>query len=128
MDTVSIIQGIDAEISRLQQVRAILTGTDVKRAAGRPKSTHVPSGSIAAKPTKRVLSAEARAKIAAAQKARWAKSKKADRKAAKKAAAVRTVPTKKAAKKSVKAVKPVKSAKPVKATKPVNEDKPVAQA
>jgi hypothetical protein len=118
MDTVSIIQEIDAEISRLQQVRAILTGTDVKRAAGRPKSTQVPSSSIADEPTKRVLSAEARAKIAAGQKARWAKSKRADRKAAKKAAAVKTAPTKKAAK------KPVKSAKPVKATKPVKEDKP----
>lgn len=70
----SIIESIDAEISRLQQVRSLLaqsTGIGTKiatsgRKPGRP-----------AKKAKRTLSPEARAKIAAAQKRRWAAAKKA---------------------------------------------------
>jgi hypothetical protein len=120
MDTLRIIQEIDAHISRLQQVKAILTGTASKRGLGRPNTKEAASSTAADEPTKRVLSAEARAKIAAAQKARWAKSKRADKKAAKKAAAVKTAPAKKLAKKSEK------SAKPVKGTKA--ENKPVAQS
>jgi hypothetical protein len=67
METKGILAEIDAEIRRLEQVREILTGKD-----GRP-------GTKAVAPTrkKRRLSPEARARIAAAQKARWAKAKKA---------------------------------------------------
>lgn len=120
----SIIEEIDAEISRLQQAKAILTGTATKKAVGRPKKTKPVSKTVAVLPTKRVMSAEGKAKIAEAQRARWAKSKRADRKAAKKAAAVKTVPSiKERTKKSATAAK---SAKPVKATKVVKEDKPQA--
>ena len=93
VDTESIIQEIDSEISRLQQAKAILSGTVVKRSAGRPKRAKSVIKTVAAEPTKRVMSAEGKARIAAAQKLRWAKSKRADRKAAKKAA-VKVVPAK----------------------------------
>jgi hypothetical protein len=57
-----ILVGIDAEITRLQEARRILTGA---------KNT----GTTTFK--RRQLSPEARARIAAGQKARWAKAKKA---------------------------------------------------
>jgi hypothetical protein len=85
LNTESIIEAIDTEISRLEQAKAILTGTVTKRSPGRPKRTQPVSKTVAAKPTKRVMSAEARARIAEAQKLRWAKAKRSDRKAAKKA-------------------------------------------
>jgi hypothetical protein len=56
---------IDAEIVRLQQVRNLIAGADISSLA--PKKT---TG-------KRVMSAKAREKIAAAQRKRWAKQKKA---------------------------------------------------
>jgi hypothetical protein len=68
METQGILAQIDAEIGRLQQVRAILTGTDTN---GRKNKTAAKSA-----PKKRQLSPEARARIAAAQKARWAKVRK----------------------------------------------------
>ena len=94
LDTASIIQEIDSEISRLEQAKAILSGTVIKRSPGRPKRTQSVIKSVAAEPAKRVMSVEGRAKVAAAQTLRWAKSKRADRKAAKKAA-VKSVPAKK---------------------------------
>jgi hypothetical protein len=108
MDTESIIQEIDSEISRLEQARAILSGITVKRSPGRPKQTQAVLKTVAASPTKRVLSAEARARIAAAQKLRWAKSKRAAKKAVKKAvkkAAVKSVPAKKVAAKKAAPIK-----------------------
>ena len=76
MDTKEIIVQIDTEIARLQQVRGILSGTTTTKAKlGRPKKASLAlAAPIAAK---RILSPEARAKIAAAQKARWAKARKA---------------------------------------------------
>lgn len=67
METQGILAQIDVEIDRLQQVRAILTGTAKNGSKNR----------IAAKsaPKKRQLSPEARARIAAAQKARWARAR-----------------------------------------------------
>ena len=89
MDTNDIVVEIDAEISRLQQARALLsdTNTAVKRKPGHPASTSLPGN------TKVVytMSAEARAKIAAAQKARWAKTRKAAKKASRDVAAVTAV-------------------------------------
>ncbi len=85
MDTVSIIQAIDSEISRLQQARIILAGTATKRFPGRPRRTQPVSKAVAVNPTKYPMSAEGKAKIAEAQRVRWTKSKRADRKAAKKA-------------------------------------------
>jgi hypothetical protein len=69
MQTTELIAAIDAELSRLQQAKALLSGTTVKHGPGRSAG--------AASSTKRVLSPEARARIVAAQKARWAKVRKA---------------------------------------------------
>jgi len=92
MDTVSIIEEIDAEISRLQQAKVILSGTATNRGPGRPKATNVVSKPVPTKLAKRVMSAEGRAKIADAQKARWAKVKKsADKPVVKKTTAKRVV-------------------------------------
>jgi hypothetical protein len=60
-----IIAGIDAEIARLQQARELLNGTTSKDPAAAPEKK------------KRHISATGLAKIAAAQKKRWAKAKKA---------------------------------------------------
>ena len=66
-----IIAAIDEEISRLEKVKDLLQST----------STGKLGGAIARKassgPKKRNLSPEARARIAAAQKRRWAKQKAA---------------------------------------------------
>lgn len=62
MQTHAILNAIDAEITRLQQAKVLLSGLSTK-----------PQRAV----KKRHLSAEARAKIAAAQRARWAKTKKA---------------------------------------------------
>jgi hypothetical protein len=70
-----IVAALDDEISRLQQVRSLLAGTKggVTRAA-----TSFAFGANQAKPRKRRhLSAEARERIAAAQRKRWAAQKKA---------------------------------------------------
>lgn len=81
MNTNEILSLIDAEIGKLQQVRALLTGYSdptaaiTKRGPGRPKKNPTPV-KAAKKAVKRVMSDEARAKIAAAQKKRWAASKK----------------------------------------------------
>jgi len=58
MDTKQILTELDKEIALLTQIRALLTGT---------KSA----------PKRRPLSAEARKRIADAQRKRWAKAKKA---------------------------------------------------
>jgi hypothetical protein len=72
MNVNAILAEIDEEIARLKQVRALLTDEPVKKAVGRPKKAVV---AIAVKPKRRKLSAAGRAKIAAAQKARWAEKK-----------------------------------------------------
>jgi hypothetical protein len=70
MNTDQILDAIDSEILRLQQVKALLSG-----------GSWISSGVItrrSSKPAKkRTLSAEARAKIAEAQRKRWAAQKKA---------------------------------------------------
>jgi len=66
MDTISVLAQIDAEIAKLQQARAVLAGNDGVK------------GITAAAPKKKAmrrLSAEARKRIADAQRARWAKVK-----------------------------------------------------
>ena len=72
MDTQKIVAEIKAEISRLQQVKALLIGTNA--AKNRQSGRNSMAGSSG---RKRTLSAEARERIAAAQRARWSKSKKA---------------------------------------------------
>jgi hypothetical protein len=83
-----IVAQIDAEISRLQQVKVLLSGTSTtgSRKSNQPVSTSRPGKAR----TRRTLSVEARAKISAAQKARWAKSKNAAKKAAPNAAGTST--------------------------------------
>lgn len=70
----SVIAQIDAEIARLNQVRSLLTGTGKSTAAthnGRAKKST--SGRTTRR--KRVLSPEARKRIADAQRKRWAAQK-----------------------------------------------------
>ncbi len=89
MNTNDIILTIDAEISRLKQAKALLTQTPslkpAKRKPGRPtaasgisKATSFNPADFDAKATKRRgMSAAGRARISAAQKARWARTKTA---------------------------------------------------
>ena len=86
MDTKEIVSEIDAEIARLQQARGLLIGIGMpaKRKPGRPAGAKSPSKTASLRPQKptgkskprRILSPEARARIAAGQKARWAKTRK----------------------------------------------------
>ena len=90
MDRVEIIRQIDVEISLLQQARALLSESDsgeVKRKPGRPSGSRVVKSLPVALPSKaitqprRKMSAAGRARIAAAMKARWAKVRRAAKKA-----------------------------------------------
>lgn len=63
MNTAELLSSIDFEISRLQQARALLVG----------QNGHVRTGRKPGK--KRTMSAEARKRIGAATKARWAAGK-----------------------------------------------------
>jgi hypothetical protein len=73
METSQIIAQIDAEILKLQQAKALLTDAKIKRGPGRPKNAE-------SAPAKKTMSIAARARISAAQKARWAKTKRASKK------------------------------------------------
>ena len=72
MNTDQILEAIDSEIARLQQVKALLDG-----------GGWVASGRIARRPSKvakkRTMSAEARSRIADAQRKRWAAKKKSQK-------------------------------------------------
>ena len=74
MEISEITRELDGLISQLVQARGVLTGLDslnvIKPKRGRPTKPGGKSVAI------RSLSREARAKIAAAQKARWAKRRK----------------------------------------------------
>jgi hypothetical protein len=59
----AIVQTIDAEIRRLEKARALLAGHAAPLKPGEPARK------------RRTMSAEGRARIAAAQKKRWAKKK-----------------------------------------------------
>jgi hypothetical protein len=81
METKEILAHIDTQIARLQQVKGILSGsTSTRKKRGTNKAAKVTSTPVLVE--KRTMSAEGRAKIAAAQKARWAKVRKATKKAA----------------------------------------------
>jgi hypothetical protein len=92
MNTNDIIAEIDAQISRLLEAKALLAGLEstIKRKPGRPPqrnlsgnaTSSIPAKAAAKPAAKRTVSAEARATMAAAQKARWAKAGKAAKKAA----------------------------------------------
>jgi hypothetical protein len=82
MDTTVLVADIDAEIDRLQKVKALLTARTASPKRWRPpakKPKTLAASFGLGKNTvsrKRTMSAEGRARIAAAQKARWAKAKK----------------------------------------------------
>ena len=85
MDYQAIFSALDAEIAKLERIRELLAQNGkvndvISRTLGK--------GTAIKKTIKRVMSVEARARIAAAQKRRWAKT----RRAAKKAAAAVAVP------------------------------------
>jgi hypothetical protein len=67
LNTKEILDHINGEISRLQQVKALLQG----------ETNGYSNGAAPKVKGKRVLSVEARKKIAAAQRRRWAKTRKA---------------------------------------------------
>ncbi len=93
MNVETIIEQIDAQISKLLQARELLQSSvtpDIRRGPGRPKGTNNGAAkAVAVIPAKRVLSAGAKARIAEAQRLRWAESRKA-------AKAAKTISTKSA--------------------------------
>jgi len=65
--------GYKQQLEHIQQKMA-----EIRRSLGKSNGTHAAAGSITARTTRRKhrMSAEGRARIAAAQKARWAKARK----------------------------------------------------
>lgn len=83
MEVSRIIAEIDAQISKLQQARALLAGTiqqSAHKGPGRPKGKVRKAAAHAAPkataPRKRKLSPEGRKRIADAMKKRWAERRK----------------------------------------------------
>ncbi len=83
MEVSRIIAEIDAQISKLQQARELLLGNsgEPKPGRGRPRKNAAspPAATktvVPGKRKKRNLSAEARKRIADAQKRRWAEKRK----------------------------------------------------
>jgi hypothetical protein len=82
-----IIAEIDAQISKLQQARELLSGAVIAhKGPGRPKGSKNAKAAAPSKSAKRRLSPEGRKRIADAMKRRWAERRKA---AAKTAAAAK---------------------------------------
>jgi hypothetical protein len=71
MNTKSLVADIDNQIAKLQNAKAVLLALDSASAKGKPGR---PKGS--GKPKRKKMSAEGRARIAAAQRKRWAAAKK----------------------------------------------------
>lgn len=80
MEVSLIIAEIDAQISKLQQARELLSGAPAKAAKGpgRPKGSKNSKAAAApaSTPRKRKLSPEGRKRIAEAMKRRWAERRK----------------------------------------------------
>jgi len=72
MSMESILAEIDAEIARLTQVRSLLAGS---RSISSSSSAHKSTKGPGKRRKKRVLSPEARKRIAEAQRKRWAAQK-----------------------------------------------------
>ena len=75
VDIREIILQIDQKIARLTKVKELLQDMPAKKGPGRPRADATAITVVKKKGAKRRLSPEARARIAAAQKARWAKVK-----------------------------------------------------
>ena len=69
----SILAQIDSEIKRLQQVRSLLAGSGATSSTNTERKAKAPGRAKTRK--KRVLSPEARKRIADAQRKRWAAQK-----------------------------------------------------
>jgi hypothetical protein len=67
MNVSDLVAAIDSEIARLKQARSLLAGSETRNGLR----------SASRRGGRRTLSAEARARISAAQKKRWAQQKKA---------------------------------------------------
>ena len=79
MEVSRIIAEIDAQISKLQQARELLSGTVAKsgkKGPGRPKGSKNAKSAPATTTRKRKLSPEGRKRIADAMKRRWAERRK----------------------------------------------------
>ncbi len=86
MEVTRILEEIDAQISKLQQARELLAGSEprsaapAKKSVGRPRKDTAQASAPAKQPAtggkRRNLSPEARKRIADAQKRRWAERKK----------------------------------------------------
>jgi curved DNA-binding protein CbpA len=98
MNTSAIVEALDSEINRLQEVRNTLTGLFEPKRRGRPRSGSVARGTTV---KQRTMSAAGRNRIAEAQRKRWAKQKAESTKAAKKTAA-KSLPSKAAKKNAAK--------------------------
>lgn len=74
MNTNQIVNEIDGEIERLSKVRSLLAGSSFTetKSPGRPKLVKGHAGQAITAMRTRSMSPEARQKIAAAQKKRWA--------------------------------------------------------
>jgi hypothetical protein len=119
MDIASILATIDSQIANLQQARAALERVgDAPKRRGRPKGSRKAVSSITppikASKKRGGMSPEGRARVAAAQKARWAAQKKL---------AVKSVPVKPQAK-AVVTKKPSSKALPDAGKKPVEKAPP----
>ncbi len=79
MATKGMIAVVEEEIARLQLVRKLLTGESNARSIG--IATKKPAVEKFPSRVKRVLSSEARERIASAQRKRWAAVKRAGKKA-----------------------------------------------
>jgi hypothetical protein len=75
MDSDKILAAIDAEIARLRQVREVLLEIEGAKPPAKQKSTNSPAKGKKS----RVLSPEARKRIADAQRKRWIAAKKKSR-------------------------------------------------
>jgi hypothetical protein len=71
----SILAQIDSEIARLTQVRALLAGAGRSAASATDRKPKKSAAKKTAAKKKRVLSPEARKRIADAQRKRWAAQK-----------------------------------------------------
>ncbi len=79
MEVSRIIAEIDAQISKLQQARELLSGSSTRtgKGPGRPKgSKNAKTAAADTAPRKRKLSPEGRKRIADAMKKRWAERRK----------------------------------------------------
>src|ERR1700679_2618184 len=81
MNRDELLRQIDAEISRLTQARNLVAGTTKTRVARSARKAGLAAPKPRAIRKKRTISPEGRARIAAAQKRRWAKQRRTKDKA-----------------------------------------------